>query len=381
MSKFETRAIHDGQEADPQTGAVVVPVYQTSTYRQEAVGRHKGFEYSRTGNPTRKALEDALASLEGGRHGLAFSSGVAATSAVFHLLKSGDGVAAGEDLYGGTYRLLERVFAPWGLKRTYFDVGNPKALEKSLRRETRLVFIETPTNPLLKVADIRALAAVAHRKGALLAVDNTFASPYFQRPLGLGADLVVHSTTKYLAGHSDLVGGAVVTSNFDAYQALKYHQNAVGAVPGPWDAWLTLRGLKTLAVRMREHEKNATALSEFLVEHPQVERVLYPGLPGHPGHVTARRQMDGFGGMISLELKGGRKAVDRFLSRLRVFQLAESLGGVESLVCYPPGMTHGSIPKGERLKRGIRDNLVRLSVGIEHLDDLREDLASALSKV
>lgn len=376
--KFETKAIHAGQEPDRLTGAVSVPVYQTSTYQQDAVGKPRGYEYSRTGNPTRTALETALAALEGGRYGLAFSSGVAAASAVMQLLKPGDHIVAGDDLYGGTYRLFERVYAKWGIRTTYARTDLPASFSQALQADTRLIWIETPTNPLLKIADIRAIAAVARKAGVPLAVDNTFASPYFQRPLELGADIAVHSTTKYLAGHSDVIGGAVITSNKSVYENLRFHQNAAGAVPGPWDCWLVLRGIKTLAVRMREHEANALYLARSLKNHSMVSEIYYPGLPSDPGHRLARRQMSGFGGMISIELAGGIKAVDRFLSRLKLFILAESLGGVESLVCYPPGMTHGSLPPGERQKRGIKDNLVRLSVGLENREDLLNDLKNAL---
>ena len=377
--RLETRAIHDGQAPDPVTGSVTVPVFQTSTYQQDAIGKPRGFEYSRTGNPTRQALEEALASLEGGTYGLAFASGVAATTAVLQLLRPGDHMVAGDDIYGGTYRLLEKVYRPWGLHVDYADVTKPDAFAAAILPNTRLIWIETPTNPLLKIADIAALAGVAQQTGALLVVDNTFASPYFQRPLELGAHIVVHSTTKYLGGHSDVIGGAVVTSLHDDYQQLKFYQNAAGAVPGPWDCWLVLRGLKTLAVRMREHERNALQLARFLEEHPAVERVFYPGLPSHPQHALAARQLSGFSGMISLELKGGFAAVERFVARLKLFTLGESLGGVESLVCYPPRMTHASFPPEERRRRGINDNLVRLSVGIEHTDDLKADLRNALA--
>jgi cystathionine gamma-synthase/cystathionine gamma-lyase len=376
--QFETRAIHDGQEADPVTGAVTVPVYQTSTYLQDGIGRPRGFEYSRTGNPTRQALEQALASLEGGRHGLAFASGVAATTAVLQLLKPGDHVLAGNDIYGGTYRLLEKVYRPWGLDTSYAEVGDPSAFSAAIQPNTRVIWIETPSNPLLKIADIAALAEVARGAGALLVVDNTFASPFFQRPLELGAHIVVHSTTKYLGGHSDVVGGAVVTSLEPEFRAIQFYQNAAGAVPGPWDCWLTLRGIKTLSVRMREHERNALHLARVLAKHPDVERVYYPGLEEHPQHALARRQMSGFGGMVSFEVAGGISAAERFFSRLKVFSLAESLGGVESLACYPPKMTHASFPPDERQRRGIRDNLVRLSVGIEHVADLEQDLRTAL---
>ena len=376
--KFETRAIHDGQPTDPATGAVTTPVYQTSTYEQDAIGKPRGYEYSRTGNPTRAALEQALASLESGRHGLAFASGVAATTAVLNLLGPGDHVLAGSDLYGGTYRLLEKVFRRWGVETAYEDTSDVARFAGAARENTKLIWIETPTNPLLHVADIRAIAEAVRGRGIRLVVDNTFASPALQRPLELGADIVVHSTTKYIGGHSDVIGGAVVTSDDEAFSAIKMYQNAAGAVPGPWDCWLALRGLKTLAVRMARHSRNAEDLALFLQKHPSVERVYYPGLPEHPGHDIARRQMSGFGGMISAELKGGYEAVQTAVGKLKVFVLAESLGGVESLVCYPPKMTHASFSSDERAKRGIKDNLLRLSVGIEHVDDLRNDLDAAL---
>jgi len=378
LMRFETRAIHAGQEADPVTGAVTVPVYQTSTYQQDGLGKPRGYEYSRTGNPTRQALEQSLAALEGGRYGLAFASGVAATTAVLQLLRPGDHIVAGDDLYGGTYRLLEKVYRPWGLHVDYADITSPAAFAAAFQPNTRMIWIETPTNPLLKIADIPALAAIARDAGALFAVDNTFASPYFQRPLELGAHLVVHSTTKYLAGHSDLIGGAVVTSGEEEYREIKFYQNAAGAVPGPWDCWLVLRGIKTLALRMREHERNALYLARLLEQHPKVERVYYPGLASHPQHELARRQMRGFSGMISFEIAGGYPAVERFVARLKLFVLAESLGGVESLVCYPPQMTHSALDPAERRRRGIRDNLIRLSVGIEHLNDLEADILGAL---
>lgn len=379
--RFETRAIHDGQEADALTGAVIVPVYQTSTYQQEAVGKHKGYEYSRTANPTRHALEVALASLEEGKHGLAFASGVAATAAVFNLLKKGDHIVAGDDMYGGTYRLLERVFKKWGLGTTYADVDNPDSFEKSIRRNTKLIWIETPTNPLLKIVDIQKISQISHRYNILLAVDNTFASPYFQRPLLLGADIVVHSTTKYIAGHSDIVGGAAVVNDAGLYNDLKYYQNAAGAVPGPWDCWLVLRGLKTLAIRMKAHQENALYLAKYLSRHPKIERVYYPGLASGKNYAIARRQMRGFSGMLSFELKGGFAGIEKFFAGLKVILLAESLGGVESLICYPAKMTHVSMTRKERLARGIKDNLVRLSVGIENKLDLKNDLKNALSGI
>ena len=377
--RFETRAIHDGQAPDPRTGAVTVPVYQTSTYRQDAIGRpREGFEYSRTGNPTRQALEEALASLEGGKHGLAFASGVAASTAVLNLLRPGDHVVAGDDLYGGTYRLLDKVYRPWGLRVDYADSTDPASFAAAVRPETRLIWVETPTNPLLKIVDIPAVAEVARKADAWLVVDNTFASPYFQRPLELGADIVVHSTTKYLSGHSDVIGGAVITSDPDAWARIKFYQKTAGAEPGPWDAWLILRGLKTLSVRLREHERNALKLARLLEKHPAVDYVFYPGLSSHPQHTLATKQMSGFGGMISFGLKGGFSAVERFVANVRLFTLGESLGGVESLVCYPPQMTHAALGAEERARRGIRDNLLRLSVGLEHMDDLEYDLEQAL---
>ncbi|HYW18585.1 MAG TPA: cystathionine gamma-synthase [Nodularia sp. (in: cyanobacteria)] len=377
--EFETRAIHEGQESDPQTGAVIVPIYLTSTYEQEAIGQHKGYEYSRTGNPTRTALESSLASIENGKFGLAFASGLAATTTVLSLLKSGDRIIAGDDLYGGTYRLLEQVVKNWGVTTTYVDIDHIDDLEKSIEPNTKIIWIETPTNPLLKIIDIAALAKTARKHNIILVVDNTFASPYFQTPLDLGADIVVHSTTKYLGGHSDIIGGAVVTSNEELYNQLKFYQNAIGAIPSPFDSWLVLRGIKTLAVRMREHEKNALFLAELLEKHPKVERIYYPGLPSHEQYQLVKQQMSGFGGMISLELKGGIAEVEKFVARLKLFLLAESLGGVESLLCYPAKMTHGSLPEAERQKRGIKDNLVRLSVGIENQLDLQTDLENALS--
>ena len=375
---FSTLAIHAGQDADPATGATVVPIYATSTYTQAAPGQHKGFEYSRSGNPTRAALETCLAALEGGERGLAFASGLAATTAVFAILKPGDEIVAAADLYGGTYRLLERVFKPWGLAARYTEDVSPEGFARLVSPKTRLVWIETPTNPLLQILDIAAIAEIAHRAGAVLAVDNTFASPYLQQPLSLGADIVVHSTTKYLGGHSDVVGGAVIGKK-ELLQSIAFYQNAAGGVPGPFDAWLTLRGLKTLAVRMERHCANARQLAEWLTRQSQVQRVYYPGLPSHPGHEVARRQMRDFGGMISVSLKGGKEAALQFLTRTKLFSLAESLGGVESLIGHPATMTHASIPAEIRQSRGIDDGLVRLSVGIEDVNDLQADLRDALS--
>jgi cystathionine beta-lyase/cystathionine gamma-synthase len=376
---FSTRAIHAGQPPDPATGATVVPIYATSTYTQEAPGKHKGFEYSRTGNPTRAALETCLAALEGGERGLAFASGLAATTAVLAaLLKPGDEVAAAADLYGGTYRLLERVFKPWGLVARYTEDPSPAGFARIITPGTRLVWVETPTNPLLQIIDITAVAELARKARAVFVVDNTFGSPYLQQPIPLGADLVVHSTTKYLGGHSDVVGGAVVGRG-ELMQPIAFYQNAAGGVPGPFDAWLTLRGVKTLAVRMDRHCANAGRLAEWLTTQPQVRRVYYPGLPSHPGHELAHRQMRDFGGMISVSLKGGKDAALRMLTRTRLFSLAESLGGVESLIGHPATMTHASIPAEVRQARGIDDGLVRLSVGIEDADDLQEDLHQALA--
>lgn len=374
---FSTRAIHAGQDADPATGATVVPIYATSTYTQEAVGKHKGFEYSRSGNPTRSALETCLAALEGGERGLAFASGLAATTAVLSSLRPGDEVAAAADLYGGTFRLLERVFKPWGLVPRYTDDPTPEGFSQIIGPTTKLVWIETPTNPLLQVLDISAIAELAHRQGAKLAVDNTFASPYLQRPLELGADLVVHSTTKYLGGHSDVIGGAVIGPR-EWLEPIAFYQNAAGGVPGPFDAWLVLRGIKTLAVRMERHCANARELAFWLRQHPRVERVFYPGFADHPNHDVAARQMRDFGGMISLRLKGGTNAAHSLMTGTKLFSLAESLGGVESLISHPASMTHASIPLELRAARGVDDGLVRLSVGIEDVEDLRQDLAAAL---
>ena len=375
---FSTQAIHAGQDADAATGATVVPIYATSTYTQAAPGQHKGYEYSRTSNPTRTALETCLAALEGGERGLAFASGSAATSAVLAQLKPGDEVAAAADLYGGTYRLLERVFKPWGLVARYTDDPRPDGFRKIITNKTKMVWIETPTNPLLQIGDIARIADLAHQAGAILAVDNTFASPYLQQPIKLGADLVVHSTTKYLGGHSDVVGGAVIGRK-DLLAPIAFYQNAAGGVPGPFDSWLVLRGVKTLAVRMDRHCGNARALAGWLAKQTAISRVYFPGLPSHPGHELAKKQMGDFGGMISISIKGGKASALKFMTRTKLFSLAESLGGVESLVCHPATMTHASIPADLRLARGIDDGLVRLSVGIEDVADLQADLQQALA--
>ena len=374
--KFQTKAIHVGQDPDPATGATIVPIYQTSTYTQTRVGEHKGFDYSRTINPTRLALERQLAALEGARYGSAFSSGMAATSAVLSLLSAGDHVVVGDDLYGGTYRLFSRVFERFGLQFTYVDMTDHDAVRAAVRPETKLFWLETPSNPLLKLVDIAAIAKIA--SGKTVAVDNTFATPYFQQPLELGAQIVVHSTTKYIGGHSDVVGGVAITDDPAIHEQIRFQQNAAGGVPGPQDAWLTMRGAKTLALRMREHARNAQIVAEFLAARDDVARVYYPGLPEHPQHELARRQMTGFGGMLSFELTGPPQRALEFAARLRYFSLAESLGGVESLICHPGRMTHGSIPAHVRERRGITDGLLRLSVGIEDPDDLLADLRSAL---
>ncbi len=378
--KFSTKAIHVGQEADPATGATIVPVYQTSTYTQDGVGEHKGFDYSRTINPTRLALEKQLASLEGARYGYAFASGMAATAAVLNLLSAGDHAVVTDDLYGGTYRLFSRVLERYGLEFTYVDMSDLADVRAAIRPNTKLFWVETPTNPLLKLIDIRGVVAL-RKPGQVVVVDNTFASPYFQQPLALGADVVVHSTTKYIGGHSDVVGGVAITNDKEIADVIKFHQNAVGGVPGPHDAWLTMRGAKTLALRMRRHAENAQIVAEYLAAHPEVKRVYYPGLPSHPQHQLALAQMSGFGGMVSFELEGEQSRALDFAHRLQYFSLAESLGGVESLICHPARMTHGSIPKDDRERRGITDGLLRLSVGIEDVDDLLDDLGSALAAV
>lgn len=377
--KFSTKAIHAGQEPDPTTGAIMTPIYQTSTYAQEGLGGHKGYEYSRSGNPTRSALETALAALEDGEHGLTFASGLAAQQTILSLLNAGDHIVSCDDLYGGSYRLFERVMSRYNVQTSYVTASNIAEYEQAMRPNTRMIWLETPTNPLLRLVDIPAVAEIAHRHNALLVVDNTFSTPYFQQPLKLGADIVTHSTTKYINGHSDVIGGALIVNQADLYQALKFYQNAAGGVPGPFDAWLTLRGIKTLALRMRQHEENAYTVARFLSEHPRVEKVYYPGLPSHPDHELAKRQMSGFGGMVSFQFKGTLADVDKIVRRFKIFTFAESLGGVESLVCHPASMTHGSIPKEIREARGVNDTLLRVSVGIEDSDDLLADLQQALA--
>jgi cystathionine gamma-lyase len=372
--RFETLAIHAGQRPDPVTGAVMTPVYLTSTYVQSAPGEHKGYEYSRTHNLTRHALQDCLAALEGAKHGLAFASGLAATDALLHLLDSGDHVVYSDDVYGGTFRLFDKVFRRHGLSFTPVDASDPGNVERAMTPRTRMVWLESPTNPMLKIADLAAIAALARGRGAVSVVDNTFATPFFQRPLELGIDVVCHSTTKYLNGHSDVVGGAVLTSDAGLHQRIQFLQNAVGGVPSPMDSFLVMRGLKTLHVRMERHQENAFRIAGFLDGNPQVEKVTYPGLPSHPQHALARRQMSGFGGMLTFVIRGGLPAARAFLSSLRVFALAESLGGVESLIEHPAIMTHASVPPETRGALGIADGFIRVSVGIENADDLVEDL-------
>lgn len=378
---FDTLAIHAGQEPDPTTGAVMTPIYQTSTYVQEAPGVHKGFEYSRTQNPTRSALEGCLAALEGAKHGFAFASGCAATTTLLSTLKAGDHVVSCDDIYGGTRRLFSQVLADLGIEFTYLDLTSPDSLDDALRPNTKLIWLETPTNPLLKLVDIEAICARARDTDAIVAVDNTFMTPYFQTPLALGADVVLHSTTKYINGHSDVVGGFVATNHDDLAQRLAFRQNSIGAVPGPFDSFLVLRGVKTLGVRMRQHQASAIRIADYLEEHPLVETVIYPGLSSHPQHDLAARQMSGFGGMITAILRANLDETCRFLSNVDVFALAESLGGVESLIEHPAIMTHASVPKPVRDELGISDGLIRLSVGIEDVNDLLADLESALNSI
>lgn len=378
---FSTRAIHAGQTPDPTTGAIMTPVYLTSTYVQASPGIHKGYEYSRTSNPTRKAYEDCLASLEEGSHGFAFASGCAATTTVLHLLKQGDHVVAGDDMYGGTFRLFDKVLKHHGLTFSYLDLTNPENLKEALRPETKMIWIETPTNPTLKLVDIQRVCEIAHAKNVLVAVDNTFMSPFFQRPLTLGADIVVHSTTKYVGGHSDMVGGAVITNKPEIAEKIAFLSNSMGAVQGPFDSFLSLRSLKTLPIRMKAHEKNAIEIANFLESHPKVQWVRYPGLTSHPQHNLAKQQMQGFGGMITFGLKGGIEEARRLLESVTIFALAESLGGVESLIEHPAIMTHASVPADIRKQLGIDDSLIRLSVGIEDTEDLLSDLKTALEKV
>ncbi|MBZ5564415.1 MAG: cystathionine gamma-synthase [Acidobacteriia bacterium] len=377
---FATDAIHVGQEPDPATGAIIVPIYQTSTFVQEELGKHKGYEYARTSNPTRAALERNLAALESGRFGFAFASGMAAINVLMTLFKSGDHIIAGHNLYGGSFRLFENVLKDFGLAFSYADTTRLDDVTRALQPNTRLLFIETPTNPVMEITDLAAAARLAHAHGLLLAVDNTFMSPYFQRPLEYGADFVVHSTTKYLNGHSDGVGGAIVLNDPSLAERVRFIQNAAGAVLGPFDSWLVLRGVKTLAVRMRQHNENGVAIAAFLQGHPKITKVHYPGLPSHPQHELAKTQMTGFGGMLSFET-GSLDNARTILNSVRLCSLAESLGGVETLISHPGTMTHASVPPEERERLGITEGLVRISVGIEDVEDLISDLKQALDRI
>jgi len=377
--KFETRAIHAGCEPDSGTGAIMTPIFQTSTYVQESPGKHKGYDYSRTHNPTRTALEKNIASLEEGNYGLAFSSGMSAISAITQMLSAGDHIICSDDVYGGTFRLFDKVLKKFNLEFDFIDLTSLQSLERHIKNTTKLVWLESPSNPLLKLIDIELIACIAKKHNILVVVDNTFATPFFQKPLKLGADIVMHSTTKYLNGHSDVIGGALVMNDQELYTKLQFLQNAAGGVPGPFDCFLVLRGIKTLAIRMERHAENALKIAQFLENHPKVRKVIYPGLSSHPQHELAKKQMTGFGGIITFFIKGGLEAARRFLERVKIFSLAESLGGVESLIEHPAIMTHASLPKEVREKIGISDELIRVSVGIEHVDDLISDLKQALT--
>jgi len=376
--RFETLAIHAGKRPDRTFGAISTPIYQTSTFAFEDVGKTRGYDYSRTANPTRRVLEDTIAQLEGGKAGFAFATGMAAETTVMHLLKAGDHVIAGDDIYGGTYRLFQNVMRDFGLEFTFLRMDNPQRIEEAIKPDTRMLWLETPSNPLLNITDIEMTIDIAKKHDLMTVIDNTFATPCFLRPIEYGIDLVVHSTTKYLNGHCDVVGGAVVTTTDELTERIQFLLNAMGTCASPFDCWLVLRGIETLPVRMKQHEENAIAVANYLKDHPSVRRVLYPGLESHPGHETAKKQMKGFGGVVSFELKGTIKAANNFLRKIKVFALAESLGGVASLAEHPATMTHASMPKEHREKVGITDELVRLSVGLENIDDLIEDLSQAL---
>lgn len=378
--RFDTKAIHAGQEPDPSTGAVTVPIYQTSTYVQDALGQHKGYEYARTKNPTRSALESCIAALEGGTHGVCFASGMAAITTLAMLLTAGDHTIVSDNTYGGTFRVFDKVMSKLGLEFSYVDTSDPELVRAAMRPSTKMIFIETPTNPVMRLTDIAAMAEIAREQGVIVVVDNTFMSPYFQRPIEHGADVVVHSTTKYLNGHSDGVGGAVVVKDADLADRLYFLQNAAGAILSPMDSFLVLRGIKTLGVRMRQHDANGRRIASFLSEHPRVLSVLYPGLASHPQHDLALRQMSGFGGMIAFET-GSLENARAVLESVRLCSLAESLGGVETLICHPASMTHASVPVADRERLGISDGLVRISVGIEDVDDLVDDIDQALSAI
>ncbi len=380
--KFETICIHGGQEPDPATGAIMTPIYLSSTFVQSFPGVHKGYEYSRTKNPTRTALERNLAALEDAKYGLAFSSGMAAINTVMNLLKSGDHVVSVNDLYGGTYRLFTKLYSNYGIEFDFVDASILDEVEKAIKKNTKIIWLESPTNPLLKLCDIESISRISKKYNIIVVVDNTFATPYLQRPLDLGADISLYSTTKYIGGHSDIVGGAIVTNRDDLFERLSFFQNAVGAIPSPFDSWLVLRGIKTLALRMEKHSENGMIIAQYLQSHPSVEKVNYPGLPSHPQFNLAKKQMKGFGGIISFELKnGGMEEAKKFVSSTKIFSLAESLGGVESLIEHPASMTHASIPEEERIKSGLSNKLIRISVGIEHSEDLIKDLDLAFKKI
>lgn len=375
---FETVAIHAGGRPDKAYGAISAPIYQTSNFAFQSLGKNKGFDYSRSGNPTRKVLEDTIARLEGGKAGFAFATGMAASTTVIHLLKAGDHVICCDDIYGGSFRLFDRVMRNFGIEFTFLRLNNRKAIEKSIKPNTRMIWLETPSNPLLNIIDLELVVDVARKHKLLTVMDNTFASPYFLRPIEFGIDLVVHSTTKYLNGHCDVVGGAVITTTDDLTERIQFLLNAMGTPASPFDCWLVLRGIETLALRMRQHEKNAIEAANFLNNHSKVSRVYFPGLPSHPGHEIALKQMNGFGGMVSFEIKGGTTSVKSFLHKLKVFKIAESLGGPVSLAEHPATMSHASMPKEHRRKAGINDGLIRLSIGLESIDDLIKDLGKAL---
>jgi cystathionine beta-lyase/cystathionine gamma-synthase len=376
--RFETKAVRAGIVPDPTTGAIVPPIYQTATYVLEEVGKNKGFDYTRASNPTRQVLEANLAALEGGRHAVAYASGLSAVDAILRLFNPGDHIVSTDDVYGGVYRLYNQILSRYGLRFTYVDSTDPKLVQRAIGPKTRMVWIETPTNPLLKVTDLEAVGAICRKRRLLFAVDSTFATPALLRPLEFGADIVMHSTTKYISGHNQIIGGAVVVNDAGLFEHLKFIQKAVGAVPSPFDCWLVLNGVRTLAVRMERHSSNAMAVARFLEAHPKVKRISYPGLESHPQHAVAQRQMRSFGGMISFELKGGIPAGKSLMNRVRLCSLAESLGAVETMVTHPVTMTHAAVPKKERLARGLTDGLVRISVGIEHADDIIDDLKRAL---
>ncbi len=379
--KFETKVVRGSYRPDPTTGAILPPIYQTATYVLPEVGKNLGYDYTRSSNPTRELLEELLAELEGGKYGVAFASGMSTVDAVMKLFKPGDHIVCSDDVYGGVSRLFNQILQNYGLEFTYVDSSNPSAIEEAIRPETKMIWVETPTNPLLKVTDIEAAASIAKQKGILLGVDSTFATPALLRPLEWGADIVVHSTTKYLSGHNQLIGGCAITNDQELFEKLKFFQKSIGAVPSPFDSWLTILGVKTLALRMKKHSENALKVAQFLESHPKVAKVSYPGLPSHPGHQVAKRQMSDFGGMISFELKGGIPAGIALLNGVKLCALAESLGAVETMITHPATMTHADVPKEEREARGLTDGLVRLSVGIEAAEDIIEDLERALEDV